>query len=57
MLTLQIGNMGNTCVTSCLDQGGLHSLSALVLDDIYTVHISTNFILTHAGVCIELLQV
>ena len=31
MLTLQIGNPGNMGVLSCLGQGGLHSLSALVI--------------------------
>ena len=31
MLTLQIGNSSNIAVMSCLDQGGLRSLSALVL--------------------------
>ena len=30
MLTLQIGNPGNTGIMSCLGQGGLPSLSALV---------------------------
>ena len=30
MLALQIGKLGNMGVMSCLSQGGLHSLSALV---------------------------
>ena len=31
MLTPQTGNLGNMEVMSCLDQGGLRSLSALVI--------------------------